>query len=333
MDSYNHPRFVVAIGASAGGLNYVIELIAQLNGDIDAAIFIVLHIAQTNYLNLVLERLQNNTSLNCKIAINNDLIQRGALYLAPPDYHLIVKQGKIILGEGSHENRWRPSIDVLMRSAAVAYDNHSIGIILSGLMTDGISGMIAIKKCGGTCIVQHPDEAEYPDMPISVLENMDVDYIVPLNQMGPLIIEKLKNGNSEHHQIPVETRIEADIAERVASEIENVSEIGIKSNYSCPDCGGGLWEVIGENIIRYRCHTGHVFTRDELLIKQNEALENTLWIALRMLEERSNLLKKMYREELGKGLMRNAGNKKERYESLDIHINRLKEILFESKKF
>ncbi|HEV7620300.1 MAG TPA: hypothetical protein VGO09_01130, partial [Flavisolibacter sp.] len=131
---------------------------------------------------------------------------------------------------------------------------------------------------------------------------------------------------------PIELKAEAEIAKRVSIGIENVEELGKKSNYACPDCGGGLWEIKGDNIVRYRCFTGHAFTENELLLRQSKELENTLWIALRMLEERSNLLMKMYKEESSKGLIKSAQNKKDRFDQLEQHIQRLKKILFETNK-
>lgn len=328
----NDPKLVIVIGASAGGLNSVVEVCAQLNHHIDAVVFVVLHLSKMSSNDALVYRLQKNTALICKIAVHNEVIKRGYVYLAPSDKHLIIKKNHVLLGEGPPENRWRPSIDVLFRSAAIAYNGRVVGIILTGLMQDGTSGMMAIRRCGGTTIVQDPKEAEYPDMPLFVLNNMDVDYCVPLEHMGAILQEKSKNGISETHVIPDDIRAEAEISERVAQGVENVKPIGELSLFTCPDCGGTLWEMKGEAFPRYRCHTGHVYGQQELLRKQYESLENTLWVALRMLEERKNLLNKMWEEELGKGWAISAKNKKERAEELNEHIERLKKFLFDTKK-
>src|SRR4028118_1382134 len=137
---------------------------------------------------------------------------------------MVVKKGKIILGDGPPENRWRPSIDILFRSAGAAYDSRTFGIILSGMLQDGTSGMSAIKRCGGTCIVQDPKQCEYPDMPQSVLDNVEVDYCVPLEQMGAILYEKTRNGVN-HHIIPEDVRMEAEIAEKAAVGIERVAPL------------------------------------------------------------------------------------------------------------
>jgi two-component system chemotaxis response regulator CheB len=325
------PKFIIVIGASAGGFNSIIELVAQLPEKINAAVFIVLHFRKLSNDSVILERLQSNTTLHCKLAEHDERIQRGYIYLGVPDKHLVVKEGKIVSAQGPQENLWRPSIDVLFRSAAAAYDSRTIGVILSGLMYDGTSGMIAIKRSGGVCIVQDPAEAEYPDMIRSVLENVEVDFCVSLEAMGTILQEKTRNGVHKHI-IPDDVRKEAEIAEKNALGIDKMPELGERSLFICPDCGGGLWEMVNDNVVRYRCHTGHVYNEGELLIRQSDALENTLWTALRMMEERKKLLDKMAKEEKRKGWKTSADNKEERANELQDHIKRLQEILYESKK-
>ena len=327
----SEPKYILVVGASAGGLNSITELAAQFKEEMDLAVFVVVHLNPSSLGGIVLQRIQRSTPYKCVEAEDGMSIKSGHLYMAVADRHMVVKKGKIILGDGPAENRWRPSIDVLFRSAAAAYDSRTFGIILSGMLQDGTAGMSAIKRSGGTCIVQDPKQSEYPDMPQSVLDNVEVDYCVPLEQMGPILFEKTKDGVT-HHIIPDDVRMEAEIAEKSAVGIERVRPLGDKSLFSCPDCGGGLWEMNNDNFTRYRCHTGHVYTEKELLLKHNEALENTLWVALRMMEERRNLLKKMSEEEKSKGWARSAGLKKEREMELDDHIARLKNILFDAKE-
>ncbi|MBD0277389.1 MAG: chemotaxis protein CheB [Bacteroidota bacterium] len=327
------PKYIVVIGASAGGLHSVIELAAQLTEEVDMAISVVLHTSNVAFGDVVVNRLQKNTVFTCKLAEHEESIKSMHLYLAPPDKHLIIKRGYIILGDGPAENRWRPSIDVLFRSAAVAYNGRVVGIVLTGMLEDGTAGMQIIKQCGGTCIVQDPEEAEYPDMPLSVLRNVEVDYCTSLTRIGTILLEKAKNGVYEKGIIPPQIVREAEIAEKVAIGIDDVAKLGAKNSiYSCPDCGGGLWEINQGNVTRYRCHTGHMYTQNELLSRQQEELEQTFYIALRMMEERRNLLQKMALEEESKGWMHSAANKTQRAQELQIHIARMKEILFEEKK-
>lgn len=327
------PQYLIVIGASAGGLNAVVELCAQLDKKMDAAVCVVLHISHISMADILAERIQRSSSFECKVATDGEPIERGRVYMAAPDRHLLVKRNRVLLGQGPSENRWRPSIDTLFRSAAAAYDGHAIGVILTGLLQDGSTGMQAIKKSGGICIVQDPAEAEYPDMPQAVLDSTEVDYCVPLSEMGFILKEKtIQAPEKPANTIPQEVKLEAAISERVAIGMDLVNKLGKKSLFTCPDCGGGLWEIEGDKIPRYRCHIGHAFTEKELQLRQHETLENTLWVALRMMEERRQLLQKMAIEEQSRGWQRAASNKAERADELTVHIERLKQILFDTQQ-
>ena len=325
------PRYIIVIGASAGGLQAVTELMAQVSEEMNAAIFVVLHAPHYAYSDIMTRRLQKSSVFTCKMAEDGEPIRAKHLYLAVPDRHLILRKGKILLGKGPVENRWRPSIDVLFRSAAVAYDGRVIGVILTGLLEDGAAGMQIIKQCGGTCIVQDPKEAEYPDMPQAVLRYVDVDYCAGLQQIAIILQEKAKNGIDKEHPIPEPIKREAEIAERIAIGIDLMESLdGERSAYSCPDCGGALWQIKDGDVIRYRCYTGHMYTSDELLEQKRKELENTFWVAMRIMEERRNLLNRMAEEEESKGWIKSSGNKQKRAEELEMHINRLKQMLFNS---
>lgn len=324
------PKFIVVIGASAGGTSASGELISQIKPDINTAIFIVLHLAGKGISELVQHRLQKFTSYRCKIAENEEAIQSNTLYIAPVNYHMLVKEGQVLIGQGPAENRWRPSIDVLFRSAAASYGNYTIGIIITGMLNDGAAGMSAIKRSGGICIVQDPNEAEFPDMPLAVLDTIEVDHSVRLSEMGQLISEITKNGITSN-PVPQDVIAEAEIAERTSTSIDNVQQLGNHSVYACPDCGGGLWHVQDAVIKRYRCHIGHSYTEKDLLIKQSETLEATLWVALRMMEERTSLLTRMAKDERSKGLNTLASFKEERNAELQVHIQKLKEILYRER--
>jgi len=255
------PKFVIVVGASAGGLNALSEFVGQLKSGMDAAVFIVMHLSRTSISDFLFHQLGPLTGLKCEIATEGASIKKDHIYIAAPNLHLLVKKGKIILGRGPEENRWRPSIDVLFRSAAAAYSTRTIGVILTGLLDDGTTGMLAIKRSGGTCIVQDPNEAEYPDMPLSVLNNMEVNYSIGLADMGE-VIAGITQTNPEEKPAPDDVIIESEIAERVVVDYDNVKQLGEKSIYACPDCGGGLWDIskVGKGhgkIVRYRCDIGH----------------------------------------------------------------------------
>jgi two-component system chemotaxis response regulator CheB len=328
----NEPKFIVVIGASAGGLNALSELVAQIDENIDAAFFVVLHLSKKGIGTFLSDRLQKFTNLKCKVGADGDIIERGTIYIAPPDYHMMLKENKVRINSGAQENRWRPSIDILFRSAAANYCDRVIGIVLTGLLDDGTSGMIGIQKCKGTTIVQDPNEAEYPDMPLSVLSNIEVDYCMPLSQIGYIIFDTVQHKKIEGHPVPPELQIEAEIAEKALVGLEYVSKLGEHSVYACPDCGGGLWHIKEKSFDRFKCHVGHSFSQEDLLKKQSDALESTMWVALRMMEERRNLLAKIANDEGKRGLKTISREHSERADDLRKHIEILKGVLFQTKE-
>lgn len=312
MSSNSKPDFIITIGASAGGLNAMAEVVTLLPEKINAAVFIVLHLSKIGLGDFLIHRLQKYTAYTCKIAKNGEKIEVDHIYIAPPDEHLLVKEGEIVIGQGPAENRWRPSVDVLFRSSAASYGSRVIGIILTGFLNDGTLGMWAIKRSGGNCIVQDPNQAEYPDMPLSVLENMEVDYCIPLQKIGETIRTIAESSKPAINTVPFEMLKEAEISEKVFTSIDNVAEVSVKALYACPDCGGGLWTVNNDAIKRYRCHIGHSYSEDDLLLKQSQSIEATLWIALRMMEERRTLLTRIGEDETNKGLTRIGASHKQR---------------------
>lgn len=323
---------IIVIGASAGGLQAITTLISKIPVSLPTAVFVVLHVSKRSIGEVLIQHFQRNTSLKCRIPADEEAIKSGYLYLAPPDFHLLVKKDRVRLTKGPVENRWRPSIDVLFRSAAVAYGSKVIGIILTGLLDDGTSGMSTIKKCGGIAIVQEPSEADFPDMPINVLNNVDVDYQVSVNDIGYILEDISSKPSPEEKQIPEEVKIEADITERLSANINDLRKIGSHTILTCPDCGGGLWEIKNDAIHRYRCHTGHVYTKEVLWEKQAEALEESIWVSIRILEERRNLILNNVAIEQTSGNAEAEATERERAEAMEIHIERLKAILLSLAK-
>jgi two-component system, chemotaxis family, protein-glutamate methylesterase/glutaminase len=320
-------KHIIVIGASAGGLKAITELVAGLPENIDAAVFVVLHMSENSLGEVITHRLQLNTRLVCRIPENEETIRKGYVYVAPPDYHLSLKKEKILITRGPHENRWRPSIDVLFRSAAAAFDSRVIGIVLSGLLDDGTAGMGAIKRSGGITIVQEPAEAEFDDMPRNVLQHVDVNYRISISDIPYVLQDLASKPPGPQKPVPEDVKIEAEITEKMNSSIKTLSELGKASPYVCPDCGGGLWEINQDYISRYRCHTGHVYTERLLLEKQSEVLEESLWVSMRMLEERRNLLLSVADHEQNSGDNEAAADKREKAADLAAHIERLKQLM------
>jgi two-component system, chemotaxis family, protein-glutamate methylesterase/glutaminase len=240
------------------------------------------------------------------------------------DYHLLVKKKMLLVTKGARENRYRPGVDPLFRSAAVTHGPGVIGIVLTGMLDNGTAGLIAIKKCGGVTVVQDPKDAAYPEMPESVLNNLTVDYCLPVAEMGRLLEQLTHKPSGKRKAIPTDIRTEAEIAERVLSDVAQVNTLGSQVPYNCPNCGGVLWEIDNTDVQRFRCHTGHSFTAAALLTSQSEKIEETLWISLRMFEERKNLLNTMAQKETGARAKRSYA---ERAKETGVHIERIRKIL------
>jgi two-component system chemotaxis response regulator CheB len=325
------PGFIVTIGTSAGGFFALAELINQLNEDMDAAFFVVMHLSNQGIGGYLVNQMQKYTSLFCVEVDDPTNIRRGTIYFARPNKHLIIKNRKVKLGCGPEENCWRPSIDVLFRSAAASYNGHTIGVILTGMTRDGISGMAAIKKCGGTCIVQDPNEAEYPDMPLSVLKEIEVDYSLPLAKMGTMISEVINNKKIVKTTIPEYLLQEVKIAEEGIGSIKDLSVLGKSSVLTCPDCGGVLFELQNDPVTRYKCHMGHTFSVTDLLHKQSNKLESTLWVCLRALEERKKLLSQLVEKEINRRYNHAVSDDTGKIHELEKHIESLKTVLFETQ--
>jgi two-component system chemotaxis response regulator CheB len=320
-------RNVIVMGASAGGIGALSSVIAGLPDDLDAAILVVLHLSKKSNANVITMAFQKQTTLNCQVATEGAKIKKGHLYLAPPEHHLMIRNGHIHLTQGPHENKYRPSIDVLFRSVAVHYGHRTIGIILTGLLDDGTSGMSAVEKAGGICIVQDPADAEYGDMPRSVLNNMEVDYKVTLTKIPSVVEVLMSQPLPSEKAIPIELKIEADITEKLMSDLNQLKKIADRSDFICPDCGGGLWAIRNDPMHRYRCHTGHVYTERLLVDKQVEGIEESLWVSIRMLEERRNMMLLMRTHDEEAGNLQLAESNQGRAIEIDRHIKKLKQVL------
>ena len=287
----------IVIGASAGGVQALLTLVQQLPRDLRAAVLIVLHIP-ADHPSLLPTILARDAALPVAHAENNERIEPGRIYVAPPDQHLLLDKQRIKLVHGPKENLHRPSIDALFRSAARWAGPRTIGVVLTGARDDGTAGMRAIQQRGGITIVQDPAEAAFPSMPMSVMQDIKVDYSVPLREIAPLLGRLARQTAEEEGRYPVpdnmeiETRItqqEMDAEEMIAS----VEKLGKISTLTCPDCHGALWEISDNELLRYRCHVGHAYSAEALGDGQTQMLEVALWSAVRALEEQMLLAKRI----------------------------------------
>lgn len=315
---------VIVIGTSAGGLNALKKLIGQLPKDFPVPILVVRHVSPDATGNVVLDELSKLNTIKCQHAKSGSDLKPGHLYLAPSDHHLLISENlKMLVTKGAHENRSRPAIDPLFRSAGVAFGTGVIGVLLTGYLDDGTAGMKAIKRCGGICIVQDPKDAEYPEMPWNALNNVDVDYCIPIDEMGETLDSIISANVKVRKPVPDDILIEARIAERVLSDLPSVNKLGEQVPFNCPGCGGVLWQVGKDNDMRFRCHTGHAYTAAYLLAEQTNKIEETMWTALRMFEERKNLLTQLAQGQTGVS----SQSTLERAEMSQVHIDRIRAIL------
>ncbi|AZI44121.1 chemotaxis protein CheB [Deinococcus psychrotolerans] len=289
------PFRLVVIGASAGGLPPLTALAAGLPADFPAAICIVMHIPAyaPSYLAEILGRAG---PLPASQPANGDPILPGRIYCASPDHHLLIENGQFNVTKGPKENRVRPAVDTLFRSAAYSEGPNVIGVVLSGLLDDGTSGLWTIKHFGGVAVVQDPQDAEYDSMPKSAVSQVKVDHTVCANDLAALLIQLVAAPMKE----PGETMASDEDRQRVEVEVsiassahafrKGVMAFGKVTPQTCPECGGILVEIKEGGFTRYRCHTGHAYTGDSLLVSVTEAIENKLWRTMRALEEASMLL-------------------------------------------
>ncbi len=287
---------IIVIGASTGGVEALTELTRALPPDLPAAVFIVLHLSPQgpSYLPKILDRA---CALPVVPATDGEPIEPGRIYVAPPDLHLLVQPGRVGLVRGPRENRHRPAVDPLFRSAAVAYGSRVVAVVLSGSLDDGTAGLRAVKSRGGLAVVQDPEEALYPGMPLHAVEGDHPDLVLPVAEIGKALTELAERPAHDHEAggDAVSDEIEAELEwahPDLASE-ESDPPLGRPSGYTCPECHGELWELQDGGLVRFRCRVGHAFSSESLVSVQSRDVEQALWTAFRALEERAALCRKL----------------------------------------
>jgi two-component system chemotaxis response regulator CheB len=287
-------RDVVVLGGSAGAIDGLITIVGALPADFAAAILVVVHVPATAESRLP-EILARNSALDARHARHGDELVAGRILVAPPDHHLTIERGRVRLGRGPRENRHRPALDPLLRSAARWHDGRTIAVVLSGGAGDGIAGCLAVKERGGMVVVQDPDDALFDGMPRSVAGRMDVDASLPVAAIGPELARLV--GSAAHGSVgtrpgrapggPDQPHQGAPVSIH-RQGLERAE--GPQTAFGCPDCGGVLQPVDEGSVSRFRCLVGHAYSPEALLDAQTDALESALWMAVRGLEERSELL-------------------------------------------
>ena len=282
---------IIVIGASAGGVEALKILVPALPADLPAAVFVVLHVPPrgTSILPQILTR---SGRLKAHHAVDGEPIVPGRMYVAPPDMHLVIRPDAVQVVRSPRENGHRPAADVLFRSAAYVYGPRVAGVVLSGSLDDGTAGLAAIKQRGGVAIVQDPGDALYPGMPSSALQDVAVDYCVPVAQIGETLKRLARDpasGNGAETMADDDMKTEIEMASFDPAAYDEQRHPGTPSGFGCPDCGGALWELREGELVRFRCRVGHAWSVESLIARQAEALEEALWVALRALEEQASL--------------------------------------------
>ena len=294
---------IVVVGASAGGVEALRTLVSRLPQDLPAAVFVVLHVPAiaTSVLPSILERAGD---LPAAHAQDGAEIERGRIYIAPPDHHLMIQPGFMRVRRGPKENGYRPAIDPMFRTAAATYGSRVVGVILSGVLDDGTAGLATVKTHGGRALVQDPESALYPMMPQSALQAAEPDLVAPPEELAEVIVALA------HEAVPATMAPTDDplLNEEEYIEIDRAAsdqpQAGSPSGFVCPDCGGALWESEEDSgLLRFRCRTGHGYSIETLAAEQTETVESALWAALRALEERAAMARRMA------GRMRGRGSK------------------------
>jgi two-component system, chemotaxis family, protein-glutamate methylesterase/glutaminase len=289
LKSVNHD--IVVIGASMGGLQALCATMRGLPARLPAAVFVVTHIGK--FESQLANMLDLEGPLQVKQAEDGEPIRNGIVYVAAPDRHLLLHDAHLMLRRGPHENATRPAIDPLFRSAACTFGACVIGVVLSGGLNDGTAGLSAVKRCGGIAVIQDPDDAAVPSMPLSARRHVAVDYVAPAAELGRLIARLVETPSGPTPEIPADIRFEAVLAAQELRDMTHERQIGNLSPFRCPDCGGSLWEISDGSLLRYRCHIGHAYTADAMLEANAEEIDSLLARLLRSHKDRAELSRRM----------------------------------------
>lgn len=293
-------RDIIAIGTSAGGVDALQFLAARLPPDLPASILITIHLAK-EFRSVLDDLLSRAGPLPASFATDGEPLRKGHIYIAPPDRHLLVENDRFLLGAGPRENNARPAIDPMLRSVALCCGPRAVGVVLTGTLGDGASGLWAIEKCGGFSVVQNPADAAFPDMPENALRIMRPDHVVRLKDLAPLLESLAHQPAGEPVEAPEQIRFEVEIAKAGHSNMDEMDRFGRRSVLACPDCHGVMWEIDEGDLVRYRCHVGHTYTAELMDVAVDENLRRALASAVRALEEKVALARKLRKQAIDSG--------------------------------
>ena len=290
---------IVVVGASAGGVEALISLVSRMPADFAGSVFVVVHVP-ADTASMLPQILTRKGTLVATHPKDGERIEKGRIYIAPPDFHIILDGKRIRLIRGPKEHGVRPAVDPLFRSAALEYGDRVVGIILSGNLDDGSGGIIAIKGSRGATIVQDPAEALYPGMINAAMATGCADFCLPIAEIPGKLQQLLRSGANEGAKTRSgrDDEVEEESKELAIDKLEfgqlhGDDQPGVVSTLTCPECNGALWELTTNGTLRYRCRVGHAYAVESLLSEQKGAIEAAFWMALRALEERGAFLRRL----------------------------------------
>src|SRR5262249_55408372 len=278
-------RDLVVVGASAGGLPALLTLLGDLPGDLPMAVLVVVHGSPDSPGGLA-DVLDRRSTYPTRYARDGLEIAYGHVYVAPPDRHMTTNDGHLVVRHGPRENRFRPAIDPLFRSAAESHGPRVIAVVLSGSLDDGTHGLAVVKSHGGVAIVQSEEDALVPHMPVSAANAVEADHVIPAAEMGGVIASLV---GKSHRGMPRRTAPGSTTKKATSDPPPPADPTDIPTVLTCPDCGGALWELEDHGMLRYRCHVGHGVTSEGLARAQVQGIEESLWRATRALAEHAEL--------------------------------------------
>jgi two-component system, chemotaxis family, protein-glutamate methylesterase/glutaminase len=343
-------RSVVVIGGSAGAIEPLQKIVSELPADLPAAVLVVIHLPSTRVSRLP-DVITRTGRLQAKHPRQGESLQEGCIYLAPPDLHLLVKDGHVSLARGPRENHSRPAIDPLFRTAAESYGERTVALLLSGILDDGSAGVLAVERGGGAVILQDPDTALFPDMPRSAMQLSRNHAVLPPEEIAAAIVRATherggeapttmsRNGermpssngfastNARNDDLLPRGSAMNGVSGHGADDGSGLRQEGEHSMFACPDCGGVLWELSDGDLVRYRCRVGHAYTGEGLLVAQTDQAEEALWTALRSLEEQADLARGLSRRMRERGRERTVARIDERIDRLSGSARTLRGLL------
>lgn len=285
---------LIVVGASAGGVQSLKDLVSHFPPALDAGVLIVLHLSADS-VSVLADILGGAGPLPARFAVGRQPVAPGTILVAPPGRHLLIEDGHAVLSSGPRENGHRPAIDPLFRSAALAYGARVAGVLLSGSLDDGVGGLGAIKRAGGRAFVQDPDEAQHPSMPLNAIARVPLDGVMKIAELADSLVRFVMEKHTKPRVLRAEHAAIGSIAPPPGKGegMDRLEREGRLTGLTCPACGGAIWEVEHEGSSEFRCHVGHAYAAQTFAAEHGIAVEHALWSAVRSLKEKQELLERL----------------------------------------